>query len=305
MTTVQRIADAKEESHRQQILPMSSVLLAILCCILWGGNSVAVKFALESFSPLVMAGLRFALAALAIATWCRLNRAPLGVTVEQVPIILANGVLLFLQIATFTVGTAWSTSIHSIILVNAYPFFTALTTHFWIPEYSLTRRQLVGLIVAFAGVVMLFAEQLTLPDRNVMLGDLLLTASAAILGVKFTYVKTLLPRITVPRIVFWEAVTAVPMFFAVAYFWESYPRSLTVGATAGIAYQALAVSGVAFMVWTKLLAHHSPNTLAAISFTTPLFGMAVGYLALGEPITLSLLIGGLMIIAGIYRINSR
>lgn len=306
MPTVKSFPDTKIEAVRESHLPFTSIALALLCCLLWGGNSVAAKVALEYFPPFAMAGLRFGLAAVAIGIWCAAKRAPLAMQLRQWPIVLVNGVLLYLQIGTFSVGTKWSTSIHSIILVNAYPFFTALATHFWMPEYSLTRSKVIGLFIAFAGVVLLFAEQITLPDRDVALGDLLLLCSALVLGIKFTYVKTVLGKVTVPRIVFWEATIAVPLFFLTSLLSNEGPQSrLTPAAAIGIAYQALAVSGVAFMVWTLLLAKHSPNTLAAISFTTPLFGMVAGALLLGEPVTPTLVVGGVLIVAGIYRINSR
>lgn len=287
-------------------LSLGTVSAALLCAMLWGGNSVAVKFALAAFPPFFMAAARFILAACATACWCGANRLSVQLTGAQVPIALVNGLFLFAQIGTFTVGTEMSSSIHSIILINSYPFFTAIATHFWLPAFSLTGRKVLGLVIAFVGVLSLFATQLSAPDRTGLVGDAILLFSAMILGIKFTYVKTVLHRIAVPTVVFWEATLAVPMFLFCGWLFESVSvEKMSATTLAAVGYQGLAVSAVAFVIWTRLLSRHSPNDLAAISFTTPLFGMLAGWALLGEPLTLSLLAGGCLIMLGIYCINAR
>ena len=132
--------------------------LALLCAMLWGGNSVAVKLSVDQFPPLLTCALRFALAGVATGFWSTIAGASLRVQRDQVPLIAANGLLLFAQIGLFTVGTAKSTSLDSVILINVYPFFTAIITHYWLPQFPLQARQLVGLAVAFLGVAVMFAE---------------------------------------------------------------------------------------------------------------------------------------------------
>ncbi|MFO0945990.1 MAG: DMT family transporter [Planctomycetota bacterium] len=165
---------------------------------------------------------------------------------------------------------------------------------------------MLGLFIAFVGVLSLFAAQLSTPDRTGLLGDAILLFSAMVLGVKFTYVKKVLHRVAVPTVVLWEATLAVPMFLVCGWLMESFsPAKLDSTTLLAIGYQGLAVSAVAFLIWMKLLSKHSPNDLAAISFTTPLFGMLAGWVMLGEPLTFSLLVGGCLITLGIYCINAR
>jgi drug/metabolite transporter (DMT)-like permease len=283
-----------------------ALLAALLCCVLWGGNSVAVKLAGESFPPLAMAALRFGLGALGVGAWAACRGMSLRLGPGHGRLLLANGLMLFVQIGLFNLGTAWSTSIHSVILINVFPFFTAVFAHWWLPHFPLNGHKVLGLVVAFTGVVAMFGDQLTAFNREQLDGDLLLLASAAVLGLKLTYQKFLLPRISALQVVFWEALTAVPMFIAASLWWEG-PPALTAApmAIAAVLYQGWAVSGVAFVLWTVLLARHSPHDLSAFSFTTPLFGMVAGWLLLGEPVTIFLLAGGLLIALGIYQVNGR
>jgi drug/metabolite transporter (DMT)-like permease len=307
---------ARRVEHGSLPLRGGAMGAALLCCVLWGGNSVAVKLAQDAFAPLEMAALRFGLGAIGLGAWALVRRIPLTLSPRHAALLLANGLMLFAQIGLFNLGTVWSTSIHSVILINVFPFFTAVFAHWWLPHFPLSRRKVLGLAVAFLGVVAMFGDQLTAPDRLQLWGDLLLLGSAAVLGLKLTYQKTLLPRIGALQVVFWEALTSVPMFVAASLWLEGplSPATLSLAAlsansppvaTAAVLYQGWAVSGVAFLLWTVLLARHSPHELSAFSFTTPLFGMLAGWLLLGEPITAFLLIGGVLIALGIYQVNAR
>ena len=274
--------------------------------MLWGGNSVAIKLAAVAFPPCRMAAYRFALGCLLTGVFARATGIDLRLTRDQVWMVLVNGLLTFLQIGLFTVGTTMSTSVHSVILVNVYPFFTTLSIYFLLPDLPLTRAKLVGLAVAFVGVVVMFGDHLGIPDERQFAGDLLLVVSAAILGFKFTFVKTLLGRISAFRLVFWEGIAAVPLFLAASWWFEGPAGGgLTVAAVLAVFYQGWAVSSIAFVVWMLLLTRHAPDDLAAFSFTTPLFGTLFGCLALGDPLTPFLLAGGALIVLGIRLINAR
>lgn len=285
-------------------LSAAAVLGALLCSMLWGGNSVAVKLAAEALPPWCMAGVRFALACTATGTWAIISKESLRLSAAQRNMILVNGVLLYAQIGLFTVGTVWSTSVHSVVLINVYPLFAALGAHFFLRAIAVTTEKVAGLVVAFVGVVALFGDQLALPDRDQLMGDAVVLVSAAILAAKILYVKTLMGRIGVIQLVFWEAVVSVPLFAATSLCLEG-PASYGFSRNAFLAvmYQGWAVSALAFMLWTYLLKHHSPHDLSAYSFTTPVFGAVAGYLLLGEPVTVFLMAGAALIILGLYQMN--
>jgi drug/metabolite transporter (DMT)-like permease len=162
------------------------------------------------------------------------------------------------------------------------------------------------LLLAFIGVVTLFGDQLALPNAQQLRGDLWVLASAAILGLKITYVKSLLGRIGVLPLVFWEATTAVPLFAVTGWLFEDLSlNEINAVAVGSLFYQGWAVSCVGFLIWTKLLARYSPNDLAAYSFTTPIFGAIFGWLVLDEPLTVFLAAGGMLAAVGIYLVNTR
>lgn len=298
--------DAQADLAGREPLAGWSIFAALLCCALWGGNSVAVKIAAHEMPPVWMAALRFGMATAGMALWARWRGVPLAIDRAVAAALALSGLLLFAQIASFNVGTVWSTSIHSVVLVNVFPLTTALIAHYWLPHFPLSRRKLLGLVLAFGGVAVMFGDQLVLPGRDQLWGDLILLASATVLGFKLTLVKTLMDRVSPLQVVFWDGVLATPLFLLTSLAVEG-PQGLgySAAATAAVVYQGCAVSGVAFLLFAVLLARHSPNDLSSYSFTTPLFGMVFGAAMLGEVLTPLLAAGGLLIAVGIYLVNTQ
>src|SRR5207249_4364102 len=70
------------------------------------------------------------------------------------------GLLFTLQIGSMNVGTSLTSAAHSAILLNLYAVHTVVLAHFLIPGDRLTLRKLTGVLVAYAGIVLLFVHQI-------------------------------------------------------------------------------------------------------------------------------------------------
>lgn len=132
----------------------------------------------------------------------------------------------------------------------------------------------------------------------------MLLFSALLLGVKFVYTKQALKAIGPTELIFWHDVVAVAQFAIAAVIWER-PDFVHVDwqAWLGLAYQGLLVGGVCFALQAHLLKKHSASQIAVFSFATPLFGVALGALFRGDQLSVSLLIAGIAVAAGIYLVN--
>lgn len=300
------VETSETRSMARLAAPMGIVAVAgaVLCAALWGANSVAVKVAQQSFPPWMMAGIRFGTSALLIGSWARLNGYSLGLTKAQVLMALVNGLLLYLQIGGFTVGTTQSTSLHSVLLINVYPFMTALIGWLFMGDGPIAGRKLLGLAVAFVGVAVTLGEDIIRADPRIEEGDLLLLVSSIILGIKVSYVKAILGKITIFALVFWEAAVAVSLFLTTSFLFEQGAiPPVRPEAIVGVLYQGAIVSTIGFLIWTSLLSRHGANELASYSFLTPAFGLVFGPMLLGERASAYLLAGGALIIFGIYLVN--
>lgn len=295
-----------------QPVGMSAALLALLTAALWGGTPAAIRFSLESFSPVMVAALRFALGALFMVFWCRLEGSPLLPRVGQWGAVVTAGVLLFVQISLFNVGVAWSNASHGSLMINTFVFWVVVIEHFVTRGDRLSARKTVGLAIAAAGAaVVLGGDEGAAPPRSLggdaasLLGDLVLLLSAAVLAVKIVFVKHSLKHVEPGKLILWHDLVGVVLFGAYACVFESPIHSpVTTQALLGVAYQGVLVAGLCFAIQTLLLRRHSASRISIFAFATPLFGIAAGVALRGDAVSPWLLVSAACVAAGILLVNT-
>ena len=168
-----------------------ATLLNLLTAILWGGNSVSIKMGLSGIPPLCLAGMRFFLGGLVVYIWTRPLKLDLKLKRNERRGIVGLIFLFLTQIYLLNAGTAYTLASRSTIFISAYPFFTASFAHIFIPGDKISTRKMIGMVLSFLGVVLIFAESLSLGEYQHLLGDILVIASAALLGARQVYLKRL------------------------------------------------------------------------------------------------------------------
>ncbi len=284
-------------------------MLTLLTVALWGGNPVATLYSTDALPPVTVSGLRFLMATGVMLIWCLVERSSFRVTPPQIQPIIVAGALLFLQITTFTIGTAWTSSSHASLFVNTFVFWVVGIEHFVTRTDRLTSLRTAGLVLAAVGVGALLWEGKAPAaqfDQPSVAGDGLLLFSAFVLGVKFIYTKQALKIIGPMELIFWHDIVAVFLFGGAAALLER-PDFAHVEAKAwlGLLYQGVLVGGVCFALQAHLLKIHSASQIAVFSFLTPLFGIVLGMLLRGDQLSVWLVLSGLTVAAGIYLVNRR
>jgi drug/metabolite transporter (DMT)-like permease len=298
-------------------LGSASVFLILLTAALWGGTPVAIRYTVDTLPPIAVAGMRFALAAAFMLVWCRFDGSGLRLRSGQGKPVLVAGCLLFAQISLFNLGIWWSSSSHATMLINTFVFWVVAIEHFVTGTDRLSLRRIVGLLVAAAGAVILFATSETAAvsgldldldalDAPSLAGDAILLASALLLGIKIVYTKHALKSVEPGKLIFWHDVIGVVLFAAYSLAMEE-TRASDFGAAAilGLLYQGVFVAGLCFALQAHLLKRHSASQIAVFSFSTPLFGIAISHVFRGDPITARVLVAAACVAAGILIVNLR
>jgi len=311
---------------RQPIGPAAAAL-AVLLAALWGGTPVAVKFSLDQLDVMAIAAVRFGMAAAFMLVWCRLEGSGLKLRSEQVLPSLVTGLLLFVQIGLFNTAIRLSNASHSTLLINTFIFWVAMIEHFITRTGRLTLQKWAGLAIAFAGVAVMMltakstgatgSELPVPPDSTASLaGDLLMLASAILLGIKIIYTKQAMTVVEPGKLIFWHDVIGVACFAAWSLLFEDSDLSPFLSAAVftepavrnamlGLLYQGVVVAGFCFATQALLLRKHSASQLSAFSFATPLFGVAYAVLLRGDPLSGWLAVAGVAVAAGIVLVNRR
>ena len=285
-------------------IPVRTTLLVLLLATLWGGNVVAIKIGLRGLPPLAAAGVRFAVALPLIALWSRLRKISLKPRAGEMVPLLVVGLIFTIQIAILNWGTRLTLASRAAVILHTYPVFVAFLAHFIVPGDRLTWTRLVGVICAFAGIVVVFWEKLSIGSGGNVSGNLLCLGSGFLLGLLTVLIKRYVQFIEEPRLLVWQMIVGVPLFFLLHVLLErgsSFEFSPDV--VAALLYQGAVVGVFCFLTWFSILKRHSPSRLTVLFFTAPLWGLLFSYLLLGEGISIGLGIGAGMVALGIFLVN--
>ena len=288
----------------KSVIPPRVVLFVLFLAMLWGGNAVSLKIGLEEFSPFASAGLRFTIGLALIAGWASANGISIKPQRHELLRLFLSAVLFITQIAALNVGADFTRAGRVAVMTNTYPLFVALIAHFVVPGDYMTRRKALGLTFAFGGICFVFRDNFVGGAGEFLIGDLLTLLGGFLLGLLIVVTNRLIQRINTYCVLVSQMVIGVPVFFTLSAIFEGpagYGFSLP--ALFAILYQGAGIAGFCFVAWTLLLKDYPPSRLSVFFFTTPLWGILLSNLLIGEPITVGLTIGAALVALGIYTIN--
>ena len=278
--------------------------LLLSLCAIWGFTQVTIKVANEGMSPLLQAGLRSAGSALLLWAYALARRVPLFERDGSLGFGLTIAALFAGEFVFLYWGLVFTTAARGILVIYTSPFVVALGAHWFIPGERLHARRIAGLACAFAGLVLAFADALTLPTWRELVGDGLELLAAVLWGATTVVVKASRLRLSPHKTLFYQLAGSAPMLLALAWLTGEVgltrPTALVLGA---LAYQIVVVAFASYLAWFWLLTRYPAAPLAAFSFWTPIFGMLASWLLLGEPVTAALGVAMVFVATGIYLVS--
>ncbi|WP_418318286.1 DMT family transporter [Piscinibacter sakaiensis] len=296
-------------NQRKDHLDTLAVGLLVGCCFLWGLNQVAVKLAIPEVPALVQAAVRSIAAALLVLLWSRSRGIPLFERDGSLPGGLAAGLLFAAEFACIFIGLQYTSASRMVVFIYLSPFVVALGMPFIAHGERLSALQIGGLVGAFAGVAWAFAGGFSEPvvGPQQLLGDALGVLGALLWGATTLTIRgTRLNVASAEKTLFYQlAVSGVALAAAAFVSGERWPIDLSPTAWSSLLFQAVIVSFASYLIWFWLIRHYPATRLASFSLLTPVFGLLLGALLLGEPITLRLVVALVAVAAGIYIVNRR
>jgi drug/metabolite transporter (DMT)-like permease len=275
--------------------------IALLLSALWGGNPVAVKVGLVDAPPLYLAFLRFVLGGLVILAYAAWIRHPgvFRVHPTEWRAVLSLGIVFSVQIGVMNVGIGLTTAAHAAVMLNSYAVHSVVLAHFMIPGDRLTPAKLGGVLIAYAGIVLLFARDFSFESETV-LGDLVVAASAVLLAERIVYMARAIQRIDPIKLLVFQSAIGSACFLLTSLSLEAgAPTRYTPGLAASLLYQGAVVAGFNFIVNSYLYKVYLASAIATCSLTTPLFGVLIAAAVTGDQLSPALLLASVMVAAGI------
>lgn len=284
-------------------MPIVACAFTVFLCLLFGANAVAIKISLSGMGPFTTAGMRFAVAAVVISLWARATGRSFRLKRGQIRHVLLIGILFTCQLSLFYLGLSRTHASRGTLVANLVPFFVLFLAHFMVPGDRMTPRKFIGILLGFAGVFFIFAEDLGL-TADLRVGDLAVLGATIIWSCNSVYVKRVIDDFDPFHLVLYPMVFAVPVFFLAGYFADARMISeLSIAVIASMGYQALVTASFGFVAWNTLLQKYGAVALHSFIFLMPVSGVVLGGWILSEPITANILLALVLISAGILVVH--
>jgi drug/metabolite transporter (DMT)-like permease len=276
------------------------IALYALLCVIWGSTWLVIKIGYGGLGPFNVAALRFFLAALVLAPLVPMlgARWPAG-RIEWMLVVVVGVALFAADYGLIYWGEQYIDSGLTAILFATLPLVTLLFAHAYVPGERITARKLAGTLVAFIGVVALFAGSVRI-DPGAALPMTAIVAAAVFAAVSSVASKrhghALHPAaLNAPAMVLGAAVLMVASFVNGDGF--ALPRDARTWAAIG--YLAIAGSVVTFLIYFSLLKTWSVTSLSFISVFIPIVAIVLGFAFRGERLTGLMVVGTALILGGV------
>ena len=282
-----------------------AVSMMVVLCMCWGFQQITIKIAAAGISPIMQAGLRSIIATVLLLTWARLRRIRLFGRDGTIKAGLAAGVLFAGEFVFIYAGLAYTAASRMVVFIYLAPCLTALGLQWFVPGERLNASQWTGVVLAFLGVSLAFADGFSTAAGSTLIGDAFGVIAAALWAATTVLVRsTKLTSASAAKTLFYQlAVSALVLPLASIVAGEPGVIALTPKVVASLAYQAVIVAFASYLAWFWLLTRYLAGRLAVFSFLTPLFGVAFGVMLLSEPLSAAFLGAALLVGAGIVLVN--
>ena len=293
-------------NQTSQQIPLKGALLLIVLCLIWGGNFVAIKLSIQGIPPLLAATIRSVVASCLLWLCSRALHQPVGLPRGVIKHGVAIGFLFGAQFLFLYWGLYFTDASRAVMFCYAQPLATALMAHFILPDDRLHLVKATGICVAFIGLTVVLGSRSQTAGHLYWLGDAMELAAGLLWAVTTIYVKKITwnTPITHFQTLFAQLFFSIPFLaastIALEWGWKLAPEPVAIAA---LVYQCVIVAFVSYLLWFRMIHSYPVSRLAAFTFLTPLFGVILSALFLGESLTWSLWTGLGLVAAGIYLVN--
>jgi drug/metabolite transporter (DMT)-like permease len=275
-----------------------------MLCLIWGLTWLVIKLGLEDAPPLWSAALRFILAAVLLygINYFTGHRYPRGWRNKWR--VAWPGIFTFFGSYALTyMGETHISSSLAAILFAVFPFFVMALMPLMVKTERVGIRSLIGAVVGFAGVVLIFAEPVQI-GSSALLGMIFLILSPICAALGSVAVKAYLHDEPVfPMITLQMTVGAVLLTVMALVFEPFSDFKFTNTSVGAIVFLAIIGSIITFGGYYWLLKRVRLITMSLVALITPVVAMFAGYIFLNEELTLGNYIGAALVLGGVAVVN--
>lgn len=280
-------------------------IVFVVLGLIWSSSFLWIKIGVQEIGPMSLVAFRMlfgAITAGAIAlyqkstwptdrkTW--ISFAILGPASLAIPIF-------FISWGERTIDSAVAA-----ILNATVPLFTLIIAHFWLRDDKMTVPKVVGLIIGFAGIVVLLGKDLTVGAHSSVIGQVAVIVASLFYAGSAVYARRATAHVE------GLARGTLPLVTATIFMWIVGPLTehpfliphLTLTWIAAL-WLGILGSGIALIMFYYLLHEIGPTRTTLVTYLFPVGGVILGVIFLNEELSWQLLAGTALIIASLAVVN--
>jgi len=280
---------------------VAKYLKFLLLCFIWSTTWAAIKIGLHETPVLLGLGLRFSVAALILFGALYFKRRQ----IDWAPVAIRQYLMVGLITMAFSYfctywGTQFVSSGLSSILWATLPLCVGLYARFLIPNDRLGLLRILAIGVTLVGVINILSDQQLIFSTSILIGSLVILAGVAISAYPNVYLKMAVrPYDPLTLTAVAMGIAALVHLVGATMLGEWNQMIWSAKNIGAIVYLGVFGSAIAFYVYYDLLGQISVVKLSFVTFITPGFATLLGWLFLGEMITVRELVGMALIICGL------
>jgi len=300
-------------SSNKTASPLLVVIAFATVYLVWGSTYLFIRIAMEGgFPPFILGAIRFTTAGLLLMGWCAIKGEKLFIAKDVLPAIITGVLLLFVANGIVIWSETRLPSAVAAILVSSAPiWFVVLDKPHWGMNFS-SKATIVGLIIGFAGVILLFSEQIGSLFKGAGVHSNLPSMLLLVLGtiswsVGSLYSKTKKPTLSTSVGTAWQMLAGGFMYFPLSLIHHEYTyftfSLINLNGWLAMFYLILFGSIAAFSAYVWLLKVKPATQVSTYAYVNPVIAVILGVFFAGEHISLVQLGGLFVILLSVLLIN--
>ena len=273
----------------------------------WGSSYLFIKIGVETLTPFVLVAGRLAIGAavLALVMLIRHQRMPRARRIYGHMVIVALlGIVIPFSLITW--GEESIDSGLAAILNGTVPLFAIVLAAMVLVDEPITVNRLLGLATGFIGVVVLTSPSFEHGLGGSLPGELALIGSAVSYGAAGVYARRTVPDLAPLPSAFLEVGFAFVITLLLALiFGDPLSTRVEWSTVLSIAWLGLVGSGLAFLAFFFILGRWGATRTSMVAYLLPVVGIVLGVTVRGESVSMPVLAGMVLIIAGVAVANIR
>ena len=296
---------------RKRIIILIAAFAAVY--IFWGSTYLAIKYAIETLPPFLMAGSRFMIAGLILMIWARFSKdyeSPKAVhwktsfVVGTFLLLGGNGGVVFAE--------RYISSSLAALLVATEPFWIVLLSWLWLKKSQPNYKVALGLAIGFFGVWLLISGQPSshFADGGAMqtIGTIVIMLAALSWAIGSLYgLRSPVPKSAILTAGMQMVAGGLVLLFVSLISGEVFNFNISqvsANSVFGLIYLIIFGSLIGFTAYSWLLQNAQPAMVSTYAYVNPIVAVLLGWLIAGESFTGQMLIGAGIIVGSVVLITS-